>query len=206
MSDFKTEQENFWAGEFGTHYINRNPTNFELAARLALFVKIMARTRDVSSFIELGANIGNNLRVLRQLKDTADLAAVEINPDAVAALEAWGQAEVYHQSILEHTADRTYDMSFVCGVLIHINPEVLPKVYDLLHALSNKYVTLIEYYNPVPVEVSYRGHSGKLFKRDFAGEMLDRFSDLRLVDYGFVYHRDTNYPLDDLTWFLLEKK
>ena len=41
----------------------------------------------------------------------------------------------------------------------------------------------------------------RLFKRDFAGEMLDRFSDLRLVDYGFRYHRDPAHPADDLTWF-----
>ena len=40
---------------------------------------------------------------------------------------------------------------------------------------------------------------------NFAGEMLDRFRDLRLVDYGFVYHRDVNFPQDDITWFLMEK-
>jgi hypothetical protein len=34
--------------------------------------------------------------------------------------------------------------------------------------------------------------------------MLDRFPDLSLVEYGFVYHRDP-FPQDDLTWFLLEK-
>jgi spore coat polysaccharide biosynthesis protein SpsF len=44
-----------------------------------------------------------------------------------------------------------------------------------------------------------------LFKRDFAGELLDRFSDLRLIDYGFVYRRDTHFPLDDISWFLFEK-
>jgi len=44
-----------------------------------------------------------------------------------------------------------------------------------------------------------------LFKRDFAGEMLDRFKDLELLDYGFVYHRDNNFPQDDLNWFLLRK-
>jgi len=64
----------------------------------------------------------------------------------------------------------------------------------------------VEYYNPVPVEVSYRGHQGKLFKRDFSGEMLDKFKDLRLIRYGFVYHRDPSFPQDDITWFLLEKK
>lgn len=62
-----------------------------------------------------------------------------------------------------------------------------------------------EYYNPSPVEIRYRNHEGKLFKRDFAGEMLDRHPDLRLVDYGFIYHRDS-FPIDDTTWFLMEKR
>jgi spore coat polysaccharide biosynthesis protein SpsF len=45
-----------------------------------------------------------------------------------------------------------------------------------------------------------------LFKRDFAGEMMDRYPDLKLLDYGFVYHRDPAFPDDDITWFLMEKK
>jgi spore coat polysaccharide biosynthesis protein SpsF len=63
---------------------------------------------------------------------------------------------------------------------------------------------LAEYYSPSRVEIKYRGHKNKLFKRDFAGEMLDQFSDLSLTDYGFVYHRD-EFPQDDINWFLLEK-
>ena len=97
-------------------------------------------------------------------------------------------------------------MTLIKGVLIHINPQMLPRVYDLLYRVGKRYVCLIEYYNPTPVEVSYRGHSGRLFKRDFAGEMLERFEDLKLLDYGFVYHRDPNFPLDDVTWFLLENR
>lgn len=58
----------------------------------------------------------------------------------------------------------------------------------------------------MPVVVSYRGHEDRLFKRDFAGEMLDRYPDLELVDYGFVYHRDPNFPQDDPNWFLLRKR
>lgn len=206
MHAFATEQEAFWAGEFGSSYINRNPTDFEQAARLALFSRIIERTKDVGSIIELGANIGNNLRALARLRAGAELAAVEINADAVEILRDWGGATVFHRSLLDFSSERHYDMSLVSGVLIHMDPEVLPRVYDLLHGLTDRYVCLVEYYNPSPVEISYRGHSGKLFKRDFAGEMLDRFSDLHLVDYGFVYHRDPNFPLDDLTWFLLEKR
>ena len=64
----------------------------------------------------------------------------------------------------------------------------------------------MEYYSPTPVEIVYRGHSDRLFKRDFAGEMLDRFADLKLVDYGFDYHRDPVFSLGDINWFLLEKQ
>jgi hypothetical protein len=52
--------------------------------------------------------------------------------------------------------------------------------------------------------VEYRGHADKLFKRDFAGEMIDRF-DLKLIDYGFFYHRDNYFSFGDSSWFLLEK-
>lgn len=91
-------------------------------------------------------------------------------------------------------------------VLIHINPDYLPIVYDKLYETSRRYICVAEYYNPFPVEVLYRGNEEKLFKRDFAGELMDRHSDLVLVDYGFQYHRDNVFPLDDITWFLLEKK
>ncbi|WP_276661905.1 hypothetical protein [Syntrophomonas wolfei] len=44
--------------------------------------------------------------------------------------------------------------------------------------------------------MEYKGEKGKLFKRNFAGEMMDRYLDLDLLDYGFVYHRDPNFPVD----------
>jgi len=99
-----------------------------------------------------------------------------------------------------------HDLTFTCGVLIHINPELLPELYTRLYECSRSYILINEYYNQKPVEASYRGHSERLFKRDFAGELLDRYPDLELVDYGFQYHRDHNFPADDMTWFLLKKK
>jgi spore coat polysaccharide biosynthesis protein SpsF len=50
----------------------------------------------------------------------------------------------------------------------------------------------------------YRGFKNKLFKRDFAGEFLNNYKKTKLIDYGFVYHKD-KYPQDDLNWFLIKK-
>ena len=46
----------------------------------------------------------------------------------------------------------------------------------------------------------------KVGARDFAGEIMDRHPQLQLVDYGFAYRRDPNFPQDDITWFLMEKR
>ncbi|AWI60709.1 hypothetical protein AB395_00005532 (plasmid) [Sinorhizobium fredii CCBAU 45436] len=90
--------------------------------------------------------------------------------------------------------------------MIHLNPDLLPVAYQRLYEGSNRYVLVVEYYNPTPIEVVYRGHEGKLFKRDFAGEIMALFPDLQLVDYGFMYRGDPVFRADDLTWFLMEKR
>ena len=64
---------------------------------------------------------------------------------------------------------------------------------------------MAEYYSPSPVSIPYRGEADKLFKRDFASEFLDKFQDVELIDYGFLYHRDNNFPDDDINWFLMKK-
>jgi pseudaminic acid biosynthesis-associated methylase len=204
VSEFKTEQEAFWAGEFGDAYITRNRGEEWVAANLALFARILKSAAEVRSVLELGASIGLNLQALRLLLSEARLAAVEINDKAIAQLALPG-VKVQHASILEVVPDTEYDLVLTKGVLIHINPGELPRVYDLMYRSCARYVCVAEYYNPTPIAIPYRGHAERLFKRDFAGELLERFPDLQLVDYGFVYRRDPTFPQDDLTWFLLEK-
>ena len=160
----------------------------------------------MTSAIEFGSNIGNNLRALRALLPEAQLHAIEINADAAAEIQAWGDATVEVASLLDFEPERQWDLAFTKGVLIHLPPDALPSIYAKLVAASSRYVMVCEYYNPTPVEVSYRGHEQALFKRDFAGEILDSHPELRLVDYGFTYHRDPHHPLDDSTWFLMEKQ
>ena len=206
MGKFITIQETFWAGNFGDEYLLRNNDAKIVHANTNLFCKIFSYTKNIKSIIELGANIGLNLLAIKNLLSNVELSAVEINGRAVEELKKIDAVNIYHQSILEFVPDYQRDFVFTKGVLIHMNPNILYKVYDLLYKLSQKYICIAEYYNPTPISVEYHGHKNKLFKRDFAGEMLERFDDLSLISYGFTYHRDNNYDYDDLNWFLLGKR
>jgi spore coat polysaccharide biosynthesis protein SpsF len=205
MSKYKTEQENFWSGEFGSSYTERNSPQNLLAPAINMFSQVLSEMSLCESIIEFGANQGINILALQTLRNELDLSAVEINPSAANKLREISGLNVHEQSILDFTTDKKFDLTFTRGVLIHINPEELPSVYEKLYEYSNRYIMVAEYYNPSPVDLPYRGHENKLFKRDFAGDLLDRYNDLKLVNYGFHYHRDRWFPQDDITWFLLEK-
>ena len=200
---YKTQQEEFWATEFGNDYINRNQNYI---SNIPLFSKVISRTSNVKSAIEFGCNIGLNLKALNVLLPECELTGVEINDIACKFLHEWGECNVINNSIFDYNENQKYNLSIIKGVLIHINPGMLKDVYEKLYDSSNRYILIAEYYNPTPVNVVYQGHSDRLFKRDFAGEMLDKYHDLTLVDYGFLYHRNNNFKQDDINWFLLEKK
>ncbi|SKB33390.1 pseudaminic acid biosynthesis-associated methylase [Malaciobacter marinus] len=202
--EYKTEQEKFWAEEFGDEYSQRNTSIIK--SNINFFSKVFSRVENVNSVIEFGSNIGMNLHALNTISNL-EISAIEINKTAVNELQKLDfLKKVYNESLLDINLDKKFDMTFIKGVLIHINPEYLDVVYEKLYNYSNRYILVAEYYNPTPVEIPYRGNEGKLFKRDFAGEILDKYDDLELVDYGFLYHRDNNFPQDDISWFLLEKR
>ena len=208
MNEFKTEQENFWAWEFGDDYISRNEGTKFLANQIMFRAKILDNCTKITSIIEFGANIWANLEALKSLLPDAELAGIEINNKACEIMKQWSEWKVktYNESILDFNIDSKRDFVFTKGVLIHINPDKLPEVYDKLYNTTSRYICVAEYYNPKPTGIPYRGHENRLFKRDFCGEIMDRFPDLKLIDYGFAYHRDPNFPQDDINRFLLEKE
>lgn len=206
MGKFSTEQENFWAGEFGNEYIKRNQGADVLASNLCLFTNALQHAQAISSILEIGANIGMNMHALHPLLPQAELHALEINTQAFEQLRQIPYVNAVNASILDFSPERTFDLVLVKGVLIHLDPTALPEVYDKLFAASRRYILVAEYYNPSPVEINYRGHSNRLFKRDFAGELMARHPSLQLLDYGFAYHLDPKWVQDDLSWFLMEKR
>ncbi len=207
MAEYKTEQENFWAGIFGTEYIGRNDSQELLASNLAFFSRTLSKAGVLTSCIEFGANIGMNLRAIKLLYPNIELRAVEINEDAARELSNFiGDNSVFAGSIFDCHTEKQSDLVLIKGVLIHINPDKLETIYKKIYDASSRYILICEYYNPSPVTILYRGYRDRLFKRDFAGEMLDMYKDLKLIDYGFAYHRDPAFPQDDINWFLMEKR
>ena len=200
------EQEKFWTQSFGTEYVGRNRIEKLLPANINLFTKILSRCSTLSSVLELGCNIGANLKAIELLSPQIKLTGVEINEYAVEiARNEFPRSEFVQQSIIEPFSFPN-DLVFTKTVLIHIPPERLEDVYENLYQNALKYILIAEYYDPNPVDVVYRGYKNKLFKRDFCGELLDRYPSLKLLDYGFTYHRDQMFPQDDISWFLLKKE
>jgi len=202
---YNTEQENFWANEFGNDYVIRNSGEQLVASNIALFSKIFNHCFPINSVAELGCNIGLNLEALHRINNQFELRGYEINENAALVAKNKKIADIHNESVAVplHT-DKKFDLTFTKGVLIHINPDMLAQVYENLYELSNRYILICEYYNPTPVSIEYRGHKDRLFKRDFAGEMMQKYN-LKLIGYGFNYQHDHYLTNDDSTWFLLEK-
>ena len=202
---FRTEQESFWANNFGNEYIDRNNSEELVVRRMVNFATMLKSTQKIKSIVELGSNIGLNSIALNRLNKDFSLTGYEINEKAVQIANKKKIGKFYCQSVInEINNDLKYDLAFTSGVLIHINADYLEKVYENLYNLTSRYIIINEYYNPTPISVVYRGIEDKIFKRDFAGELMDKYS-LNLIDYGFFYRRDNYFPRDDTNWFLLEK-
>lgn len=197
----KTEQEKFWEGDFGKSYTDR--VVHPLAPQINLFTKILSKIKPVSSVFEVGTNRGMNLDAIKILLPEVETNGIEINKYALEIAKQ-NNHKVEFGSVLDYEPNKQYDLVFTRGVLIHINPEHLKNVYQKLYDSSANYIMVDEYFSPTPVTVDYRGHQDRLFKRDFAKELMQQFN-LTLIDYGFTWKQDPFFPLDDTNWFLFKK-
>ena len=129
-----TEQEAFWEGGFGDDYVDRNQGAQQRVSSLAFWARVFRRQGAVEKVLELGSNIGLNMMAIRQLLPNAKLSAVEINKKAASELETNVPGiDLHAKSILEFEPSEQWDLVFTSGVLIHINPERLTAVYDLMY-------------------------------------------------------------------------
>lgn len=122
---FSTEQEAFWAGDFGDSYASRNDGPSLEASNRWLFARALQSAGPIDSALELGANIGANLKALASLYPDLTCDAVEINESAVGRLiDEFGEQHVRMQSLLDFDErPKTWDLVICKGVLIHVAPD-----------------------------------------------------------------------------------
>ena len=198
-----------WRGEFGNDYVDRNDASENrVQQRVSAFRTVFDQLNGPpGSVLEVGCNIGINLRALRAL-GIANLAAVEPNAKAREILEQ--ESVIEPGNLHDATADglpfkaAEFDLVFTSGVLIHIPPVSLENAYREIHRVAGRYILTMEYFSPREEVISYHGHQDMLFKRDFGGLWLDLFDDLKPVAEGFFWKRTTG--LDDLNWWLFAKE
>jgi pseudaminic acid biosynthesis-associated methylase len=173
-----TEQEQFWAGDFGSSYTQRNGiANWR--ARVPFWADIIART-GARSILEVGCNAGMNLRAIRQAAPEVHAWGCDINQAALQQAADDGHS-VVEASVFDFGDVwwERFDLTATVGVLIHISPADIERAMRAIIASSKKYVLAVEYADEWEVEVSYRGHSERLWRRPF-GQMYQDFG-LNLV-------------------------
>lgn len=199
-----------WSGEFGRDYIARNPVSKESSGQAETAFRRMLETagitRETKSVLEVGANVGINLSALRRILPDARIAAVEPNPTACEALrQSPSKIEVHEASAYKLPfEDKSFDLVFTNGVLIHIPPDKLATAVSEICRVSKTFVLCSEYFSHKPEEIAYHGRQGLLWKRDFGSFYLDTVPGLKVRSYGFLWQREL--PLfDDLNWWVFEK-
>ena len=205
MSDSRpaARLEELWAGDFGDQYVERNRD--AETGRQAFWEEQLTRL-GVRSVLEVGCNIGGNLRWIAEVVGAENVAGVDVNEKALEILRErvpGVDARLAPARGLPFD-DGQFDLVFTTGVLIHQHPDELPGVMAEIVRCSGRFVICGEYHADELTEVPYRGQEGALFKQDYGALYQRSFPELELVDDGFLSPREGRW--DDLTYWIFEKR
>lgn len=207
-------QENFWLGNFGQEYTERNildPDKMDIDYKETfgvsrtdmneLFLKDL-NLKD-KKILEIGCNVGNQLRLLQKM-GCKNLYGIELQPYAVQRAKDLTKGI----NIIQGEADEIpfkdgyFDLVFTSGVLIHIAPENLSNIMKEIVRCSKKYIWGLEYYSDSLMKVSYRENSNAMWKGNYAEEYIKNNPELKIVKqrkYKYIH----NSNIDSM--FLLSK-
>ena len=204
-----------WKSKFGKDYTTRN--TFENQEEFNnFFIKRYGISRDQfyetnlklipnnSKILEVGANIGNQLSSLYRI-GFENLYGIEIQRDAINyAHTKFPMLDIIYGLAQDIPLKNNFvDAVFTNNVLIHISPEVLPKVLSEMHRVTKKYIFGFEYFSSKFTSINYRNNSSLLWKGDYCNLFLDNFSDLKLVKKEFFNPQDE--PNNKDQFYILEK-
>jgi pseudaminic acid biosynthesis-associated methylase len=194
----RTAQEEFWRQDFGRDYTARNRPSWK--ARVPFWRDILDRTK-ARAVLEVGCNIGTNLKAMRAVDPSLCLWGCDINQEALQEAAGAGLSIVDASAfdLAREFHGGGFDLVASVGVLIHIAPADIERAMRAIIGASKTYVLAVEYAAETEEEILYRGHNERLWKRPF-GQMYQDLG-LQLVASG-------DAPadcFDRCAWWLLKK-
>ena len=201
-----SEQQEFWANRYAGDYIKKN-SSFDQKTGVEGWSIMLRKAEGINSILECGSNIGRNIGFLNDLLPQASKSIIEISVPAYEFVtKHYNIDRSFNGPIVSSDFEpESFDLTFTCGVLIHIHPDDLLANMQKMYTYSRKYILIGEYFNRTPVMLEYQGEQNKLFKSDFGKTFLENFN-VRLVDHGFLWgHLYDSGGFDDITWWLFEK-
>ena len=211
-----TQQENFWTGNFGREYTDRNSrplgewNEFYRSlfghTKLEMNEEFIGELPRDTKILEVGCNTGMQLMGL-QAAGFTNLYGIEIQSYAVEkAREFVRGVNIMQGSGLDLPfKDGFFHVVCTNGVLIHIAPDDLPRMMREMVRCSSRYILGYEYYASETTPIHYRGNEGFAWKTDFAQQFLKNCPGLRLVKQNlYPYILETERGNQDVM-YLLEK-
>ncbi len=176
-----TPQEEFWKGDFGVSYTQRNRVDWR--ARVPFWRHILELTRP-RSVLEVGCNAGWNMRAIQSIDPAIKrLWGCDVNAAAIEEAADAGLSVVNASLFdLDYEFPRGLDLIATCGVLIHIAPSDIERAMRSIAGVARKHVLAVEYAADKEEAVLYRGHAERLWRRPF-GAMYEGLG-LKLVAQG----------------------
>ena len=212
----KTQQIDFWSGNFGQDYTNRNTMNHE-AWNQQYVEKYGVSRPDMNHeflwglpknlrILEVGCNTGQQIQALRQY-GFENVTGIELQLYAAK----WARDRAYGIPVIQGSGleipfkTGSFELVFTSGVLIHIASDNLPIIMEEMYRCTSRFIWGFEYYSDSLTEINYRGNAGFLWKGDYASMFIQNFPDLTLTKKRYYPYINENELGNVDCMYLLEK-
>ena len=190
ISTIAQSQIDFFSGENGNQYTERNKDNLENCGATIIYncLKIAREKNKLNTILEVGCGVGNNLS---RVADMCNITGVDINNLALSeAQKKYPNGKFLNASLYELPfQDNSFDFVFTRGVLIHIPPADRLKALGELKRVSSQFIISIEYNvedkNEFYEMVEWRGEKDKLWRIN-TPKYWEYFTDVELKEYSLI--------------------
>ncbi len=199
----------FWKSDFGDEFAVRNSGDYDELYKEIFGITITDLNKEFislldkdSHILEVGCNIGKQLEIIEKMGFT-NLWGIDINTNVLKIAKEKKEWNLVEGSAFDIPfKDNFFEMVFTSGVMIHIHPHDLDKIFDEMYRVTKKYIWCFEYFSENCQEIEYRGNKNKLWKNNFLQLFIKRHPDLKIVKEKKLKYLDSN-NIDVM--FMLEK-